>query len=60
MVWGVGIYTPHTECSNVITRIIYKKCYKFVHVGKHKYLNKTPYDLYELFISLSEAGLGGV
>ena len=27
----------HIECLDVITRIIYKKHYKFVHVGKHKY-----------------------
>ena len=53
-----GIYTPHIECSDAITRIIYKKQYKFVHVGKHKCLNKNPYDLYELFIYLSI--LGGV
>ena len=26
----------------------------------HKYLNKTPYGLYELFIYLSEGGLGEV
>ena len=54
-----GIYTPHSECSDAITRMIYKKHYKFVHVGKHKYLNKTSYDLTELFIYLSEGGLGG-
>ena len=24
------------------------------------YLNKTPYDLYELFICLYEGGLGGI
>ena len=29
-------------------------------LGKHKYLNKTPYDLYELFTCLSKGGLGGV
>ena len=51
---GWGIYTPHTECSDAIIRIIYKKHYKFVHVGKYKHLNKTQYDLYELFIYLSE------
>ena len=55
-----GIYTPHFECSDAITRIIYKKHYKFVHVEKHKYLNRTPYDLYKLFICPSERGLGGV
>ena len=55
-----GIYTPHIECSDANTRIINKKHYKFVHVGKHKYLDKTPYDLYELYIYLSKAGLGGV
>ena len=55
-----GIYTLHIECSDVITRIIYKKYYKFVHVRKYKYLNDTPYDLYEFFICLSEGGLGGV
>ena len=48
-----GIYTPHIECSDAITRIIYKKHYKFAHVGKHKHLNKTPYDVYELFMYLS-------
>ena len=55
-----GIYTPHIECSDAITRIMYKKHYKFVHVGKHKYLNKTPYDLYGLFIYLPQGGLGGI
>ena len=54
-----GIYTPHIECSDAITRIIYKKHYKFIHVGKHKYLNKTPYDLYELFIYLFEGAKEG-
>ena len=53
--YGDGdIYACHIECSEAITRIIYKKHYKFVHVAKHKYLNNTPYDLYELFICLSE------
>ena len=54
-----GIYTPHIECSEAITKIIYQKHYKFVYVGKHKYLNKTPYDLYELFICLSEGAQNG-
>ena len=49
-----GIYTPHIKCPDTITRVTYKKHYKFVHVGKHKYFNKTQYDLYELFIYLSE------
>ena len=53
-----GIYTPHIECSDAITRKIYKKHYKFVHAGKHIYLSKTPYDLYESFIYLSEGDLG--
>ena len=52
IIWDGGIYTSHIECSDAITRITYKKYYKFV--GKYKYLNKTPYDLYELFIYLSE------
>ena len=55
-----SIYTPNIECSGAITRIIYKMHYKFVHVGKHKYLNKTPYNLYEFFICVSEGDLGGV
>ena len=52
MIWGWGHLYNHIECSEAITKIIYKTHYKFVHVGKHKYLNKTPYDLYELFIFL--------
>ena len=43
--WGWGHLYTLIECSDAITRIIYKKYYKFVHVGKHKYLNKTPFDL---------------
>ena len=50
MIWDGGIYTPHIECSDAIKRIICKKHYKFVHVGKCK----TPYDLCELFTYLSE------
>ena len=55
-----GIYTPYIDCLESITRIICKKHYKFVHVGKHKYLDKTAQDLVELFIHLSLGGLGGI
>ena len=48
MIWDRGLSAQMLLQGNI------KKHCKFVHVRKHKYLNKTPYDLYELFTCLFE------